>query len=62
VPEELRPTPLELVDRWVLPLLLVADGGVGDRPAHCRGGLRERVGTKVDHAAILPVWSRPPGG
>jgi len=62
VAEELRPTPLELVDGRVLPLLLVADRRFGDRPAHRLGGLGEGVGAKVDHAAILPISSPPPAG
>ena len=47
--EQPRRTLLELVDRRVLTLLLVADGRRGDRGPHARSGARGGVGTKVDH-------------
>jgi hypothetical protein len=60
--EELRPAPLELVDRRVLPFLVVADGGARDRLPHLGRGLGQRVGAKIDHAVILPLSTRPPVG
>ena len=62
LPEELGAAALELVDGRVLPLLLVADGGVGDRLAHRRGRPGQRVGAEIDHAIILPLSTRPPVG
>ena len=58
LPEQPRRTLLELVDRRVLALLLVADDRRGDRGAHPGGGTRGRVGTKVDHRreATLNAW------
>ena len=53
VPEELGASPLELVDGRVLPLLLVADGGVRDRVAHRPRRLGQGVGAEIDHGPIL---------
>ena len=53
VPEELGASPLELVDSRVLPLLLVAYGGVRDRVTHRARGLGQGVGAEVDHRPIL---------
>ena len=51
LPEQARRALLQLVDRRVLALLLVADDRGGDRGAHPCGGLRGGVGAKVDHGA-----------
>src|SRR5207245_9625495 len=51
LPEQLGGAALELVDRRVLTLLLVAHLGGGDGGAHTGGGLRRGVRTKVDHAS-----------
>ena len=53
VPEELGPSPLELVDGRVLALLLVADGGVRDRVTHRPRRLGQGVGAEIDHGPIL---------
>jgi hypothetical protein len=53
MPEEFRSSPLELVDGWVLPLLLVTDGGVRDRVPHRPCRLGQGVGAKIDHGPIL---------
>ena len=53
VPEELGASPLELVDSRVLPLLLVAYGGVRDRVTHRASRLGQGVGAEVDHRPIL---------
>ena len=57
-PSNSRDPDLELGDRRVLALLLVADGGLGDGAAHARRGLRDGVGAEVDHArdATVRAW------
>ena len=39
---------LQAVDGRILPVLVVADLGVGHRPAHRRGGPGDGVGAQVD--------------
>ena len=63
--EQPRDAGLELGDRRVLALLLVAHSGVGDGTAHAGRGLRDGVGAEVDHrshatvlAWISRFWSR----
>ena len=60
--EELRPTPLELVDRRILPLLLVSDGRARDRLPHRGRRLGERVRAEVDHRANFAVFKGQPVG
>ena len=55
VAEQRRNPLLQRVDRRVLALLLVADGGLRDRAAHALGRLRDGVGAKVDHARDATV-------
>ena len=55
--QRLRRESLELVDRRVLPQLLVADLRFGDRFAHGRRRLARRVGTEVDHRRIVSARS-----
>ena len=62
VPEELGPSPLELVDGRVLALLLVTDRGVRDRLAHRGRRLGQGIGAEIDHTPILPVLIGHPGG
>ncbi len=50
LPEQDRRTRLELVDRRILALLLVAHPSGGDRRAHARRRLRGGIGAQVDHA------------
>ena len=51
LPEQLRGALLQLVDRRILALLLVADLGGGDRGPHARGRPRGGVGAEVDHGS-----------
>ena len=53
VPEELGSSLLELVDGRILPLLLVAHGGVRDRVTHRARRLGQGVGAEIDHGPIL---------
>ena len=61
--EQLGGAPLQLVDRRILPQLLVAHVRGRHRSAHLGGRLRGRVGAKIDHRAILAArWTWPAGG
>jgi hypothetical protein len=51
VPEQLGHPALQLVRRWILALLLVADLGGRHRRDHPRSRLRDGVGAQVDHPA-----------
>ncbi len=53
---------LELADRGVLAVHVVADRCGGHRRPHRVGGLGEGVGAEVDHGANLPPRPRPPAG
>ena len=55
--EQLRGPLLERPDGWVLAEDVVTDLGLRHRPAHGRGGLRDGIGTKIDHG-WAPGWGR----
>ena len=50
--EQLGDALLQLVDGRVLPHLLVADLGCGDRGAHARRRPGDGVGAKIDHGRV----------
>ncbi len=66
LPEQIGSALLEREHGGVFPLLLVADDGLGDGPAHGRARLGQGVGAEVDHgpqATVCPTMDlgAPPG-